>query len=135
MTRSTARSRYNRAVLGCSVGYAFALFGAMSYLNNHPGANGVTAYLAAVVPALLIIGIFFAVGRYLVEERDEYVRMLMVRQTLIATAIALSCATVWGFLTSARLAPHLDAYWIAVVWFGGLGAGACVNALLTGREA
>lgn len=133
MRQITARSRYNMAVLGCSAGYGFALIGATAYFNNHPGAHGPTAYCAAVVPALLILGIFFAVGRYLVEEQDEYLRMLMVRQTLVATAIALSFATVWGFLTSADLAPRLDAYWIAVVWFGGLGAGDCFNRLVERR--
>jgi hypothetical protein len=123
------------AVLGCSAGYASALFGALSYFNNHPDARSVTAYAAAIVPALLIIGIFFAIGRYLIEEQDEYLRLLMVRQTLVASAVALSAATVWGFLESFGLAPHVDAYWFAVVWFGGLGLGAVTNKLTLGREA
>lgn len=135
MTRSLARRRYNMAVLGCSMGYAAALFGAQSYFNNHPDARSVTAYAAAVVPALLIIGIFVAIGRYLVEERDEFVRVLMVRQTLIASGMALSFATLWGFLESFGLAPHVEAYWFAVTWFGGLGVGACINKFTLGSEA
>jgi hypothetical protein len=58
-----------------------------------------------------------------------------VRQTLVASALALSIATAWGFLESFELAAHFDAYWIAVVWFVGLGLGACVNKLLAAREA
>ena len=135
MSRSLAQRRYQMAVLGCSAGYASALFGALSYFNNHPDARSVTAYAAAIVPALLIIGIFFAIGRYLIEEQDEYLRLLMVRQTLVASAVALSAATVWGFLESFGLAPHVDAYWFAVVWFGGLGLGAVTNKLTLGREA
>lgn len=135
MAGSLARRRYAMAVLGCSIGYASALIGAVIYFNNHPEARSMTAYVAAIVPALLIIGIFVAIGRYLLEERDEFVRMLMVRQTLIASALALSLATLWGFLESFRLAPHVDAYWFAVVWFGGLGLGACINRLTLGREA
>lgn len=135
MAQSLARKRYNMAVLGCSAGYASALFGAISYFNNHPAERSVTAYAAAIIPALLIIGIFFAIGRYLVEERDEYVRLLMVRQTLVASALALSLATLWGFLESFRLVPHVDAYWIAVTWFGGLGVGAAYNKLSFGHEA
>ena len=134
MSKSIARRRYNMAVLGCSVGYAAALFGAISYFNNHPDARSATAYAAAIVPALLIIGIFFAIGRYLVEERDEYLRLLMVRQTLVASALALSFATLWGFLESFGLAPHVEAYWFAVIWFAGLGLGDCVNKLTLGRE-
>jgi hypothetical protein len=123
------------AVLGCSAGYATALFAAIIYFNNHPNARSALAYVAAIVPALLIIGIFFAIGRYLIEERDEFLRLLMVRQTLVASALALSLATVWGFLESFGLAPHVDAYWFAVIWFGGLGLGACVNKLTLGQEA
>ena len=132
---SPAQRRYNRAVLLCSFGYMSALFGAEIYFRDHPGSQGVTAYFAAIVPALLIIGIFVAIGRYLVEERDEYQRTLMVRQTLVASGLALSVATVWGFLESFGLAVHIDAYWVAVVWFGGLGLGACVNRLTIGRGA
>ncbi|WP_245739285.1 hypothetical protein [Sphingomonas rubra] len=123
------------AVLGCSAGYAGALFGATSYFKNHPDGRSLVAYIAAIVPALLIIGIFVAIGRYLVEERDEFVRMLMIRQTLVASGLALSLATLWGFLESFRLAPHVDAYWFAIVWFGGLGLGACINRFTLGREA
>ena len=75
---------------------------------------GPSAYLAAVLPALPIIGIFAAIGRYLVEEHDEYVRMLMVRQTLWASAFALSVATVWGFLESFDMVGHVEAYYVAV---------------------
>ena len=135
MSKSLARRRYNMAVLGCSAGYAGALFGAISYFNNHPDARSATAYFAAIVPALLIIGIFVAIGRYLIEEHDEFLRLLMVRQTLVASGLVLSLATVWGFLESFELAPHVEAYWFAVIWFAGLGLGACVNALTLGREA
>jgi hypothetical protein len=135
MAKSLAQRRYNMAVLGCSAGYAAALFGAAAYFNNHPDARGVTAYAAATVPALLIIGVFVAIGRYLIEERDEYLRLLMVRQSLIASGLALSVATLWGFLESFGLAPHIDAYWIAVVWFGGLGVGSCINKFTVGRAA
>ncbi|SEN38850.1 hypothetical protein SAMN05192583_2697 [Sphingomonas gellani] len=135
MSVSSARVRYNKRVLLFCLGYVVTLIGGVSYFRNHPGAHGVTAYAAAVAPALLVIGVFFAVGRYLVEEQDEYVRMLMVRQTLIATAFALSLATLWGFLNAFDLAPHIDSYYIVVVWFAGLGIGQCVNTLLAGRSA
>ena len=58
--------------------------------------------------------------------------MLTVRQTLWATGFALSVATVWGFLESFDLVGHIDAYYIAVLWFGGLGLGSCMNKLTLG---
>jgi hypothetical protein len=93
------------------------------------------AWLVAILPALPIIGIFVAIGRYLVEEQDEYVRMLMVRQTLWASGFALSVATVWGFLENFGLVGHVEAYYISVLWFFGLAIGGIVNKLTVGAAA
>jgi hypothetical protein len=131
MSRSPAIKRYNRRVIWLSLLYALFLFAAV-YGFNHALLHGVAGYVAAILPALPIIGIFAAIGRYLVEEQDEYVRMLMVRQTLWASGFALSLATIWGFLESFELVSHIDAYYIAVLWFGGLGLGACMNKLTLG---
>jgi hypothetical protein len=67
------------------------------------------------------------IGRYLVEEQDEYLRMRMVRQILWATGLTLTATTLWGFLEDAGL-PHLPMFYVAVGWFVGLGiGGAFVN--------
>jgi hypothetical protein len=131
MTSSAAWKRYNWRVIWLSLLYAAFLIGAV-YGFKHQLISGAFAYIAAVLPAVPIIGIFGAIGRYLVEEQDEYVRMLMVRQTLWASGFALSVATVWGFLESFNLVEHVDAYSVAIVWFAGLGLGACINKLTLG---
>ncbi len=131
MRPSSAIKRYNVRVIWLSLLYAAFLVGAILAFN-HRLVAGPLAYFAAILPAVPIIGIFVAIGRYLVEEQDEYVRMLMVRQTLWASAFALSLATIWGFLESFGLAGHIDAYYVAVAWFGGLGLGACINRLTLG---
>ena len=89
MARSLAARRYNHRVVWLSLAYVAALFAAIYAFNNRL-IDGPAAYLAALLPALPIIGIFAAIGRYLLEEQDEYVRMLMVRQTLWASGFALS---------------------------------------------
>ena len=131
MLRTPAWKRYNWRVVWLSLLYAAALIAAV-YGFKHQLLSGGIAYVVAVLPALPIIGIFAAIGRYLVEEQDEYVRMLMVRQTLWASGFALSLATVWGFLESFGLAGHVDAYYIAVAWFAGLGIGGVINKLTLG---
>jgi len=131
---NAAQRRYNRAALLLSVAYALILFGVITFFRNSTPA-GASAYAAAILPALPIIGIFAAMGRYLVDEKDEYVRMLMVRQTLWASGFALSVATIWGFLENFDLVRHVDAYYVAVLWFGGLGLGACINKLTLGAAA
>ena len=132
MARQRAYKRYNRTVIVLSLIYVALLFAAETLIRRGH-LSGPLAYLVAVLPALPIIGIFAAIGRYLVEETDEYIRFLTVRQTLIACGLALSFATAWGFLESFGLAPHFDTYWIAVIWFAGLGLGACINKLLGRR--
>ena len=99
---------------------------------GHGQVTGIPAYLLAALPGLCVIGVFWAVGRLLVEETDEYQRMLLVRQSLVATAFALSIATMWGFLESVGLVSHVDAYFVAILWFAGLGVGSLVNRLTLG---
>ena len=129
--KNLAQRRYTKTVLLLMAGYVLILVGVITFFKNS-APSGLSAYAAAVLPALPIIGVFAAIGRYLVDEQDEYVRMLMVRQTLWATGFALSAATIWGFLESFDLVDHVDAYYVAVLWFGGLGLGACMNRLTLG---
>lgn len=128
---SPAAKRYNRRVIVLMLIYAVALIGAV-YAFKHHLLSGPLAWVVGVLPALPIVGVFAAIGLYLVEERDEYLRMMMVRQTLWASGFALSIATVWGFLESFELVRHIESYYVAVLWFGGLGLGACANKLSFG---
>ena len=131
MTRTQAWRRYNWRVIWLSLAYATFLIGAV-YGFKHELIPAGLKYLVAVLPALPVIVIFAAMGRYLVEEKDEYVRMLMVRQTLWASGFALSAATVWGFLQNFDLLGPVDGYWIVIAWYFGLGLGGVANKLTLG---
>jgi hypothetical protein len=96
--------------------------------------SGLPAYLLALLPGLSVAGIFWAMGRLLIEERDEYQRMLLVRQSLVATGLTLSAVTIWGFLENFDLVPHIDGFYVAVLWFGGLAVGSCYNWLTLGKS-
>lgn len=133
MPKSIAERRYNRRVLIASTVYGASLIAGSFWFQAHPGNAGVAAYAVAIVPGLSIVAIFVAVARYLIEEGDEYLRMLRVRQALIASGLALAVSTIWGFLESFGLLPHLAAYWIAVLWFVGFGLGALANRLVERR--
>ena len=133
MKNSPAWKRYNWRVVWLSLLYAIFLVGAV-YGFKHHLVPGQLKYFVAILPALPIIGVFGAIGRYLIEEQDEYVRMLMVRQTLWASAFTLSIATIWGFLDNFGLVGHVDGYWIAVLWFFGLGLGGLYNKLTLGHS-
>lgn len=55
-------------------------------------------YLVAVAPAIPVAGVIVIVLRYLIEEEDEYQRMLNVRAYVGATGLTLTICTGWGFL-------------------------------------
>lgn len=133
MVRNPAFRRYNYRVLVLMIAYAVLLMSTI-YLFKHRMLDGPLAFVAAVLPALPIIGMLASIGAYLVEETDEYLRMLMVRQTLWASAFSLSIATVWGFLENFEQVEHVESYVVAVLWFAGLGLGALVNRLTLGRS-
>ena len=121
-----AQKRYIRrvAILTTLFLAGFALITVIQSNNSEPGW---LAFAIAILPGLAVIGVFWAIGRLIVEESDEFVRMLTIRQVLVASGLALSAASVWGFLEAASLVAHIDAYWYAVIWFGGLIVGAIIN--------
>ena len=63
---------------------------------------------------------FWAIGRLIVEEQDEFQRMLIVRQALIATGFALSIAPSTDSLAHFDVSPCVDLFWAAMLWFLGL---------------
>lgn len=95
--------------------------------------SGVPAYGLAILPALPVIGVFWAVMRLLVEEPDEFIRLIHVRQCLVATGFCLMVMTIWEFLQNFELVPPGNGgFGAAFFWFIGLGVGAVYNRLTIG---
>ena len=78
-----------------------------------------------------VIGIPVLVGGTMIAV--QLVRSRFVQQALIATGLTLSICTAWGFLENFGVAPHIYAYYAAILWFAGLGLGACINKLAAMR--
>ena len=130
--RSSAWKRYNWRLIWLSLLYCLFLLPAVYGFKHQLIPDGVK-YLVAILPALPVIGLFAAMGRCLIEEQDEFVRMLRVREMLWAMGFTLSCATVWGFLDNFGLVDHVDGYWIVVLWYLGQAIGAIANKLTLGH--
>lgn len=128
MTRcsSPAARRYARRLFVAMAAYLVTLALAVAFVRDG-GVTGPLAWLLALLPGLCVASVFWAFGRLLVEETDEYQRMLLVRQSLIATGFTLTIATLWGFLEMFGLVPHVDVFYLVVLWFLGLGIGSCYN--------
>lgn len=132
MAASTVPGRRYIVRLGISMAVYIATLFAGEYLVSRGLIDGPLVWVFGFLPGLAIIGAFYAIAMLIVETTDEFIRMLIVRQVLIGTGFALSIATVWGFLENYDLVPHVDSYWVAILWFGGFGVGACVNKLTLG---
>lgn len=130
--RSPALRRYVvRLVVLMSI-YVIALVAAVLAFRAH-AVSGPPAYALAILPALPIIGVFWAVMRMLVEEPDEFLRLLHVRQCLVATGFCLTVMTIWEFLQNFDLVPPGNGgFGAAFFWFVGLPIGALYNRLTIG---
>lgn len=118
--------RYNRRMLTASFTYAVGLLTAVTLFDDG-GISKPAAALLALLPTLPAWGMIWAMGRYVIEESDEYLRARAVNAALIATGFLLTLATFWGFMTTFGVVPNVPT-WVAVpVWAIGLAVGQVVN--------
>jgi hypothetical protein len=122
--RSPAMRRYILRLAVATAAYLVTLALALRFVGD---VTGPLAYLLALLPGVSVAGMFWAIGRLMIEEQDEYQKMLLVRQSLVATGFTLSIVTMWGFLENFGLVQHVDAFFVAILWFVGLGVGSCYN--------
>ncbi len=132
MYKSAASRRYVIRLAVLMTAYVITLFSTV-WAFKQGGLSGPGAYALALLPAIPVIGVFWAVMRLLVEEPDEFIRMLLVRQCLVATGFCLTVMTFWEFLQNFDLvAPGNGGFGAAFFWFVGLGLGALYNKLTVG---
>jgi hypothetical protein len=80
-----------------------------------------------VLPALPIFFFIWAMGAYLVEESDEYLRQRQIIAALCATGFLLAVATGYGFLETFKLVPHIESWAAVPVWAVGLAFGNVIS--------
>lgn len=128
---SQPNRRFVIRLAGSAALFLVAVFAAKNLIGEgHDG--GALAWVLALLPGLAMVSIFYAYGMLLIEQTDEFIRMLVIRQLVIGTGIALSFATVWGFLEEFGLVEHIYPYFVTVVWFVGFAFGGLVNRITLG---
>ncbi|HEX8415656.1 MAG TPA: hypothetical protein VF637_17515 [Sphingomicrobium sp.] len=120
--KSKAMRSYNRRVLIASLAYVVLLFSGIWTAAHYNPPAGVRVLLAIAV-ATPVIFMIRAMALLLKEETDEYLRMRLIEQSLIATGFLLTIATLYGFLNAFDLAPRIDAWAVVPLWSVGLGVG------------
>lgn len=117
---SRAMAVYNRRILISTFGYVLGLGIAVTLWNEYELSTPVV-FAISLLPTLPTFGVIWAMGRYLVEEQDEYLRYRTVMAALVALGLVLALGIFWGFLEMFELVPHLWAWWVLPVWAIGLG--------------
>ena len=118
MTNPAGR-RYLRRFIPSMISYVLLLFAALWAIERYEPTGPLLAALS-LLPALPLMVVIWAIGMFIVEQPDEYLRMRQVRQVLIATAFMLVACTAWGFLEIGGAVPHLPLYWAFILWCFGL---------------
>jgi len=104
--------RYSIRVAVCMTSYVILLVGGLTVARaGAPLSVRVFIFLTAA----MICGVFWAIFRLLLECDDEYQRLLMVKQTLLATAATLGITTCWQFLVVYGVFAE-GPQWIGVIW-------------------
>ena len=119
---NAALARYTQRLMLASMGYVVGLMIAIA-IHESAMPNGPLAYAVALLPTIPALAMIFAIGRYLVEETDEYQRHRASLSAIIGLGFVLVLGTVWGFLETFGLARHIWAWWVVPVWAIGMAIG------------
>jgi hypothetical protein len=117
---SPAVVRYNRGALMSSLAYVLGLGVAMWVWRNLEPSTEVT-WLLAMLPIVPVLAFVYVMGRYIVEEADEYLRHRATMASLVGLGLVLAFGSFWGFLETFELVPHVPGWWTVPVWALGMG--------------
>ena len=125
------RRQYLIRTLVVTAIYLVGIFGA-AYMIRDVGVARPLGIALALIPGLAIAGMFYNTLSMITATADEFMRMLAVRQQLIAAGFAFALASVWGTLEMFDLVPHAQAFYIVLLWAVGLFVGQLSNRITHG---
>jgi hypothetical protein len=113
--RSAAFKRYQRRVMTVMAAYLLILLSA-SWIVKHGHLHGWQLYFWSALPAIPVILVIVAMGRYLSEEKDEYLRLRTMRALLVATGALLGTLVASDFLQAFAGAPAFPPFTSFVIF-------------------
>ena len=112
-----AGRRYAVRFMSAMAVYAVIFFTARPFQAHY--ASAPLRVVIALGLALSVIGVIAAVGLYLLEEADEYQRMVQAQAVIWATGLTLSVSTLWGYLAVMRLTRDLPSVDVFILFNAG----------------
>lgn len=125
--RDNAAYRRYRRRFWPATGLYVAAIALASWLIPDNAAASPLVVAVAILPGLGMVAMIWAIARLLIELDDEYLKMLEVRKSLLATGLVLVVASVWGILELFTDVPRLPVFLIFPIWCVGLSLGALWN--------
>ncbi len=93
--QSAAKKRYERDVMRFMALYVVVILCAVWFVK-HDGGEKFFLYFWSVIPAIPILAVMVRMGRYLQEEKDEYLRLMVMQAILVGTAALLGWLVAGG---------------------------------------
>ncbi|WP_157084774.1 hypothetical protein [Sphingomonas pituitosa] len=119
-TMNAAQRRYMWRFLPAMGVYSVVIVGSgLASRWWHPEGFGLFAL--ALAPALPLLAAIAAIGLYLVEEKDEYLRSRNAIAAIGGLGILLAFTTVWGFLEEGGVVGRFPLWGAFPLWAAGLG--------------
>ena len=134
MTPNPTTGRYIRRMIAILVVYLAGIILASLVVDRAAPLGPLTIALA-LLPGMAMIAAIWAMGRFIADLTDEYLRMLEVRKVLTATGVTLAITSVWGLIELySDAVPRLPVFYVFPIWCGGLFVGQFVNRFAFGDE-
>lgn len=99
-------------------GYVAALFLAVSGALDSIG--GVSGWALAAAVAAPVAGQIWATLAF-IRDSDEFVAALTAKRFILAAGLAIGLSVFWGFAEKFAQAPHLEGWWVYVVFWASMG--------------
>jgi hypothetical protein len=134
MTRNPATARYTKRMVLIALAYIAGIMLASLTIDRSAPLGPLTIALA-LIPGFALLATIWAMGRFLADLTDEYLRMLEVRKFIIATGVTLAITSVWGLLELySDSLPRLPVFYVFPIWCGGLFVGQLANRVWAGDD-
>lgn len=100
------------------VGYVVALVLALGGALEAIG--GVSGWVLAAAVSAPVAGQIWATLAF-IRDSDEYVAALTAKRFIIAAGLTFALCVFWGFAERLAGAPHIEGWWVYVVFWGLMG--------------
>ncbi len=103
--RRSVYGRYGRRMAVSAAAYVLAIALISGWLGWEPPHRGPVVIALALLPMLGVGGMIWSMGRCILGQDDEFLRLMHMRTALGAMGLTLFVTTAWGFVG-----------WYAHVW-------------------